>query len=86
MQLQNPFTIASAFALGVWGFAGLRLLACWGLAHSFVVFLASSHYPIWASSSVFRSTWPVLARLFSPAVSNTAVKRIRLRRPAYQVR
>jgi hypothetical protein len=86
MNIQTLFTFASAYALGVWCSAGLRLRAYWGLARSFVVVLASGSYPIWASSSVFRSVRPVLARPFSCAGSNPAVKRIRLRRPAYLVR
>jgi hypothetical protein len=86
MHIKNPFTFASACALGVGRCAGLRLLAYWGLARGFMVFLASGSYPTWASSSVFRSARPVLPRPFSSAGSNPAVKRIRLRRPAYLVR
>lgn len=86
MNIQAPFTFASAFALGVWRCIGLRLFSCRGLARGFVVFLASGSYPTCASSSCFRSALPVLPRTFSPDVSNPAVKRIRLRRPAYLVR
>jgi hypothetical protein len=86
MHIQNPFTFASAYALGVWRCAGLRLLACWGLAHGFLVFLASGSYPTWSSSSVFRSMWPVLPRPFSYAGSNPSLKPTRILRAAYLVR
>jgi hypothetical protein len=86
MNIQNPFTFASVYALGVWRSAGLRLLACRGLARSFVVFLASGSYPTWASRSVFRSVWPVLSRPFSCAGSNPSLKPTRILRAAYLVR
>jgi hypothetical protein len=86
MNIQNPFTFASAFALGVWRSVGLRLLACWGLALGFVVFLASGSYPTWAGSSVFRSVWPVLSRPFSRVRSNPSLKPTRILRAAYLVR
>jgi hypothetical protein len=86
MHIQNPFTFASAFALGVWRFAGLRLIACRGLARGFMVFLASGSYSTWASSSVFRSVWPVLACPFSCVGSNPSLKPTRILRAAYLVR
>jgi hypothetical protein len=86
MNIQAPFTFASACALGVWHSAGLRLIACWGLARGFMVFLASGSYPTWASSSVFRSAWPVLPRPFSCAGSNPSLKPTRILRAAYLVR
>jgi hypothetical protein len=86
MNIQNPLTFASACALGVCRSAGLRLRAYWGLARGFVVVLASGSYPIWASSSVFRSVWPVLARPFSCAGSNPSLKPTRILRAAYLVR
>ena len=86
MHIHNPFTFASAFALGVWRSVGLRLLACWGLSRGFVLFLASGSYPTWASSSVFRSLRPVLARPFSCAGSNPSLKPTRILRAAYLVR
>ena len=70
MHIQNPFTFATAFTLGVWRFGGLRLVVCWGLVRGFLVFFASGSYLTWASSSVFSSIRPVLARLFSCAGSN----------------
>jgi hypothetical protein len=86
MHIQNPFTFASVCALGVGRCAGLRLLAYWGLARGFMVFLASGSYPTWASSSVFRSAWPVLLRPFSCAGSNPSLKPTRILRAAYLVR
>ena len=86
MHIQNPFTLASAFALGVLCSAGLRLLARWGLARGFMVFLAAGSYLTLASSSVFRSVWSVLARPFSCAGSNPSLKPTRILRAAYLVR
>jgi hypothetical protein len=86
MNIQTLFTFARAYALGVWCSAGLRLLACWGLARGFVVFLATGSYPTWASSSVFRSAWPVLPCSFSCAGSNPSLKPTRILRAAYLVR
>ena len=86
MHIQTPFIFASTFALGVWRSAGLRLPARCGLARGFVVFLGSGSYPTWASSSVFRSVWPVLARPFSCVRSNPSLKPTRILRAAYLVR
>ena len=86
MHIHNPFNLANAFALDVWRSVGLRLLAFWGLARGFVAFLASSSYPTWASSSVFRSVWPVLSRPFSCAGSNPSLKPTRILRATYLVR
>jgi hypothetical protein len=86
MHIQKPSTFASACALGVWRSVGLRLIVCWGLVRGFVVFLASGSYPILASSSVFRSVRPVLARPFSCTGSNPSLKPTRILRAAYLVR
>jgi hypothetical protein len=86
MHIQNPFAFASTFALDIWRSVGLRLIACRGLARGFIVFLASDSYSTWASSSVFRSIWPVFARPFSCAGSNPSLKPTRILRAAYLVR
>ena len=86
MHIHAPFTFASAIALGVWRFVGLRLHTCCGPVRGFLVFLVSGSYPTWASSSVFRSAWPVLPRPLSCTGSNPSLKPTRMLRAAYLVR
>ena len=60
MNIQVPFTFASVYPLGAWRSLGLRLH---GL-RQFQAFLASSPCAASASSSAFRSSWPVRSLSF----------------------
>ncbi|WP_287739969.1 DUF1010 domain-containing protein [Diaphorobacter sp.] len=82
MNIQAPFTFASVHPLGVWRSLGLRLR---GL-RQFQAFLASSPCAASASSSAFRSSWPVRSLSFLRFGSNPALKPTRILRAAYLVR
>ena len=82
MNIQVPFTLASVYPLGVWRSLGLRLR---GL-RQFQAFLASSPCAESASSSCFRSPWPVQSLSFLRFGSNLALKPTRILRAAYLVR
>ncbi len=82
MNIQAPFTLASVHPLGVWRLLGLRLR---GL-RQFQSFLAPSLCAASASSSGFRSPWPVRSPSFLRFGSNPALKPTRILRAAYLVR
>ena len=82
MNIQTPFTLASAYPLGVWRSLGLRLR---GL-RQFQAFLASTPCAASVGSSGFRSPWPVRSLSFLRFGSNPALKPTRILRAAYLVR
>ena len=81
MNIQTPFTLASVYPLGVWRSLGLRLRG----VRQFQAFLASSPCAASASSSGFRSPWPVRSLSFLRFGSNPALKPARMLRVAYFV-
>ena len=82
MNIQAPLTFASVYSLGVWRSLGLRLR--W--LRQFQAFLASSPFAESASSSCFRSPWPVRSRSSLRFGSNPALKPTRILRAAYLYR
>lgn len=82
MNIQAPFTFTSVYPLDDWRLLGLRLR---GL-HQFQAFLATSPCEASASSSGFRSPWPVRSLSFLRFGSNPALKPPHVLRTAYLVR
>ena len=82
MNIHAPFTLASVYPLGVWRSLGLRLRR----VYQFQAFLASIPCAASASSSGFRSPWPVRSLSFLRFGSNPALKPTRILRAAYLVR
>lgn len=80
MNIQALFTFSSVVSLDVWCCAGLRVRAVVMALGELLVFLASGPYSTMASSSGFRSPWPVRSRSFSCAGSNPTLKPTRILR------